>query len=273
LSAALFKRVCILSVDTVQVQSLRMSFNIVKSTGRHPNTSQISVWNLAKDSRAAMALKGAKVILEAGYEGQSMQVFNGDARTIDHHLEGPDWVTKIQCGDGEKAYQLARVSKSFKGGTSVGQVLRHFIDALGINPGNSLKEIAGIKEQFVHGYTAHGQAATEMDRLLKSYGYEWSIQDGRLQVIPKGKTTADSVVSLSPDTGLVGSPELGNKDKQKKHAVLKAKALLQPSLSPGRRFELQSREHHGLFRVEQVTHKGDTHGGEWYSEIEAVPAP
>jgi hypothetical protein len=137
-----------------------------------------------------------------------------------------------------------------------------------VDPGNAAS--AATADSFLTGYVAHGRASTELERLLSARGLEWSIQDGRLQVLPKRGTTAQ-VVSLSPDTGLVGSPEYGTPDKKGAASVLKVKALLQPQIKPGGKIRIDSANIHGVFfRVEEVEHRGDTAGGDWYSDAGAT---
>jgi hypothetical protein len=68
----------------------------------------------------------------------------------------------------------------------------------------------------------------------------------------------------------VGTPELGSPAEKTKPQTLKVKALLMPELRPGQLFQLNSIAHLGAYKCRKVTHSGDTHGGDWQTEIEAV---
>lgn len=273
----LFKRKIAIFVDDLEVTDLDAQFKAEKTLYQAPSTLDLSIFNLAAETRARMQKKGAKVVLLAGYEAKLETVFSGDARTIDHVRRGPDWVTRIQCGDGERAFKFALSSRSYKAGTSAKDVAIGLAKDLGAGLGNLAQQLAtgnfrGGMDQFVHGYAFSGQASRGFDGVMRTLGFEWSIQDGQLQVLRPTEPTKDSIVVLSAETGLVGSPEHGSPDvKGVKPSVLKVRSLLQPSIRPGRRIKVEAVNTKGLFRVEKVTHQGDTLGQDWYSDIECLP--
>lgn len=270
--AELFERAIRLTAGGLQVTGLRAQLRVMKTAEKEPNTAAVTVFNLSEQSRAAMQKKGLKVIVEAGYTGTIAQLFSGDARQVDHVREGPSWLTKIQCGDGETAYQYATVSENFRPGTAFGDVFAKVARATGWDVTDATATVrAAVPTVFRQGYAACGRASAEVDRLLRGRGLEWSVQDGRLQVLGLGKVTRETAVVLSAATGLIGSPALGTPAKKGKPALMKIKSLLQPELRPGRRVRVQATAVNGDFRVVTVTHSGDTHGQEWYSEIECSP--
>jgi hypothetical protein len=81
-----------------------------------------------------------------------------------------------------------------------------------------------------------------------------------------------SVYVLSPTTGLLGSPEWSTPNKEGKPPTLKVTSLLLPQILPGRRVQLDARAAKGVFKVQQLNHQGDTHEGDWRTEMECVPA-
>lgn len=284
--AKLFRRRCRLVVaaplasdykttaaQTVDITSgndgLRVQFKIEKTLDKSPNTSEIKVTNLSDTSRASFSDKGARVVLLAGYEDTIAQVFFGDARTIDHARDERDWVTTIRCGDGERGYQFARVNASFAGGSKLFDVIGVAAQKIGVDFGSVTQKLGNDPTEFVNGYVMSGRASKELDRVLIAAGYEWSIQDGRLQVLKPGEANTERVVVLGPETGLIGSPAIGSAEKKAGAPVLKFKALLSPDLRPGCRVEFTSARHQGMHRVTKVTHTGDTRGDDWYTEGEA----
>lgn len=267
----LFGRRASLIVDGLLLEGLRIAFRVHKDDGSEPNTAEISVTNLAKTTRANMQSKGAKILLQAGYLENQAIIFSGDARLISHARSGPDWITKIECGDGEQAYVNARLSESFRPGTPKKDVVLQAARATGLDLAQARTQINTIAGSFSKGYSAHGRARDEISRLLDSAGYTWSVQDGRLQILPVGGVTTEQAVVLSPSTGLVGSPEHGAPAKKGKPGVVKLRSLLQPRLKPGGRVSVDSETVKGLLRVLEVNHSGDTAGPDWYSDLEAVP--
>lgn len=272
----LFGRSVVVIVDDLQVKDLRMTFKVSKTLKKEPNSTAVTITNLAQATRKAMRSKGAKLSVLAGYDGRVQEIFSGKTRRINHVHERPEWTTKIECGDGEQEFLWSRVSTSFKAGTKWKDVVHQVGKALLENTGNLEAKLAPIADQFANGYTAHGRSAAVFDKLLKGKNLEWSIQDGRLQLLSPGEANTDSITVLSADTGLIGSPEFGSADKksEKQHLpdVLKAKTLLQPHLRPGSLVRVESRQINGNFRVTEVHHEGDTAGGDFYTEIEATAA-
>lgn len=250
--------------NAIEITELRVAFKVTKTLTKEPNTAEIEVSNMSRLLRQSLQVRDLRVILEAGYADHVAGVFVGDARTLDHTRDGADWTTRIRCGDGERGLALARVNTSFKTGTPLDDIMAKVTRPLGVSFDPA--QFAG--KQAVSGYAAHGRAADVMDRVITSAGLEWSIQDGRLQVVPKGGVTAEVAVELSADTGLIGSPEASAPDKKTKKIMLKGECLLAPRIRPGGRVSLRTEAHKGTFRVTKVTHEGDTHGSDWRTSFE-----
>jgi len=265
-----------LVVESVRITGLRVVFDAKKSLAKEPNSLDLRIYNLSKQTRSSLQGRGLKVLLLAGYQNEIGQIFSGDSRTCDHVYEKPDWVTRIQCGDGEVKYRTSRFVESFAPGTQVADVLEACARALGVGIGNAKvrfqQALPRNFQQFVQGFAAHGNAAQYMDMLVRSAGLAWSIQDGELQVLSTTEVNTDEVVLLTPKTGLIGSPVHGSPDKKGGLSTLKVRSLLQHKLRPGGRFKLEADSIRGVFRVEKLGHNGDTASGPWYTALEAKPA-
>jgi hypothetical protein len=275
----LFHREATVVVDALRVEGLRVQFKVEKTLGKEPNTLDLTLTNLAEATRAKMQKRHAKVVLLAGYRGNVSQIFAGDARTTDHVRKGADWETRVQCGDGERAYTLSRVNESFAPGTRAADVVARLAERLGVGAGNLKKQLGKARfptglTQYTAGYSSFGKASAELDRVLSALGLTWSIQDGALQILEPTEAAEEPAAGqapiLSPDTGLVGSPEHGAPDKKGRPSVVKAKALLMPGLKPGGVVELRvrARDFSGQYRVTKVVHTGDTAGNAWHSDLE-----
>lgn len=252
---------------------MRIQFEVAKTVEKEPNTSKVVVSNLSPTTRAGLQKKGVKVTLEAGYVATGMsRIFVGDARTIDHVRNGPDWDTTIKLGDGERSIRFARFNESFAPGTSAGDVLTALANASGLAVGNVPDVVANLTT-FDQGYAVSGRVDKSLDRLVKSLGYKYSVQDGALQILTPGQALNSSVPDVSPSTGLIGSPEMGTPEKKGQPALLKFRSLLVPVI-PGGKVKLTSERYDGVFvRIKKVKFTGDTHGGEWYSDMEGTILP
>lgn len=274
----LYRRFASVRIDSLFIPNgLRMEFKVRKTLKGQPNTLDVRISNLAAQTRAQMQKKGAKVTLLAGYEENPDQLlFNGDARTIDHVRRGPEWLTRVQCGDGEVAMQKRAVNLSFAPGAKVSDVVLQLAQATGLDLGNvsaRLKrgDFKGAASQFLGGYAASGRSFAQLQSVARAAGLDVSVQDGALQLLGATDATSEEAVLLSADTGMVESPEHGSPEKSGDDAVVKVKSLLQPSIRPGRRIRIESISLKGTFVVETVHHTGDTHGAPWYSEVECRP--
>lgn len=274
----LFGRVASLQMGTVLVRGLRVSFIIDKSAEQEPNTAEIAVWNLAASTRALLKEQIPLYLkLTAGYVGNDSQIFEGDIAPdgISSVKDGNNWVTSFNAADGLEAYRTARIQHSFKKGTALVPVVKKLAKSMGIGIGNAIEKLQqgdtkGALTEFVNGTTLSGSVPKELSRLLESTGYTWTIQDGQLQIVEKGGRIIREVPHLTPDTGLIGSPEPG-KDK-----FTKFRSLLQPKLVPMHQVQLETprtgTNYNGIYVLQRVRHNGDTHGDSWFSDCEAKAA-
>lgn len=261
----------------LEIEQLRVEFKIEKNLEAKPNTSEITITNLGPDSRKAICEKPQIVRLDAGYskDAGARHVYTGDLRHGYSKQENTEWLTVLQCGDGSRAYASARVNRSYGPRTSVLTVLRDAATSLNLVLPRNVEVSAELQRQFTKGYQLYGQAADELARLLAPFGYSWSIQDGRLQVLKDEETRADRAYLISVKTGLLGSPEFQTPsaadNKKGRAATLSFRTQLYPQLTPGAKVDVQAEAIKGTFRIEKVTHTGDSHGDAWQTDVEAKP--
>lgn len=270
----LFNRDWLVNVDGHVVQKpMRVQLHVKKSSEKEPNTCDLIITNLSKSTRDAMKQKGMQVSVEAGYKDTRAVIFSGASRICDHKHEGSDWTTKIQCGDGETAYQFTRFSKSFDAGARVKDVIKDVAQGLNLNQGNlstMLDKVTLPIQSFGPGFAVHGNAFRTFDYLIKSVGLTWSIQQGALLIAEKNKPPIEEVVVLSAKTGLLGSPEHSPPTQSKKYTSLVVKALLNPKIRPGVTLRMDSLNVKGDFVPVKVEHTGDSHGEMWTTHAECV---
>lgn len=240
---------------------LKTTFKVEKTGSSTPNKVEVAIYNLSPDSRGFVEKKGNVLILEAGYKAEIKLLGTGDVRLVTHAKEGPDWVTKFECDDGGKAHRTI-VHESFGKDTSEADVVNHLAKKLGVKLG----KLQGLSDaKFGKGRQLTGPARAQLDALCKSRGLRWSIQDGVLQILPAGSDTGADAILLNDAHGLVGSPE-------KTEAGIKVTSLLRGGINPGQLVKVESRQVTGFFVAEKVTHEGDSSGGSWYTQVEALRA-
>ena len=179
----------------VGVGSLRIAFCVQRDHKRVPNNAELEVWNLARSTRERLAmLSTVPVRIEAGYVGSDIgTIFLGDLRSARSRREGPDIITRVSAGDGQRAVRTARLSKTFPAGTKLGSVISELGRALGVKAGNlsafSGARLADGSDALKRSLTIHGAVYDELERLCRSCGLEWSVQDSELQL--KADAAAD----------------------------------------------------------------------------------
>jgi hypothetical protein len=281
--------------DGPATDSLDIAFDIEKDASREPNSAQIRIWNLSPETRGRITESSPlTVVLAAGYDwtgphtvesGRIATLFSGDVRvassaaaparrpagrkrrnSLSVQRDLVDVITTIEAEDAGTAYRTATVSLSCGAGGSVLAAIRHCLSAMAVGEGNLMElgslGLGGEILTFAAGTTLYGQAHRELDRLIRSCGLTWSIQDGALQLRQAGRALAATAIRLTPTTGLIGSPEPDAQD-----GTVAATALLIPGLYPGRPVVLEARDLSGSYQVRRVRYVGDTAGAEWYAQL------
>jgi hypothetical protein len=184
-----------------------------------------------------------------------------------------------EVGDGEQELRRGRVNVNLRKGTKLIDALKQVADRLGVDTKEAYAKakadgLSGVDAigQVLQGGVLQGAVGKAMDQIAKAAGYDWMIQNQTLKFTRRDQADASASIFLTPISGLIGSPELGeNTGKVNAKRLVKIRSLLQPGIYPGRRILLDSEGLQGSFRAEKVIHTGDTHAQDWYTDIEASP--
>lgn len=279
---------------------MRFAFSIQKGATKSPNKCTLKVWNAAPDTRKVMERIGAVLILKVGYEedtNELVTIFSGDIARALTTKEGSDWITELELFDGLLEFRDKKCSVSYGKGATAAQVLGDISKRFGI-PVRVLPDDIAAK-QYKAGFAFVGRVRDAMTKACEYLGLEWSIQNREVQVIKKGGVFKRTAIVVSEDSGMIGSPSLEAKTMTEKAAAkegvtakqpgvrktqerdkdgeiqemlqvggYKVTSLLQPTLEPGAYVQLKSVGIDGeFFRIEELTHKGDVRGKDWYTEM------
>jgi len=273
----LFGRRALLKVNNVGIESrdsLRFSFTVSKNLKPEPNKGVFQVWNLTRDHIAQMSVgTWLPVQFDAGYEEGMSTVFLGRCRSGGTTGPKPDAITTFEAGDGEKEVKTSRVNVSIAKGTNTDQVLKQIALAVGVGAGNlddAARKIrsafSGTGNIFSMGTVLSGQAAAEMTNICNSLSLDWSIQNGKLQILERKRSLEGTAIYLGgpKGAGMIGEPTIDPK------GVLTVSTLLQPDVFPGRLLVLDATRLKGQYRIEETVHSGDTRtDAPWQIEIQA----
>jgi hypothetical protein len=211
--------------------------------------------------------------------------------------DGADWITELEIQDGFLEFRDSKISVSLAAGATTEQVINAVVSRFGLPVRPFPSDVAS--KQYTAGFAFVGRVRDAMDKACNHMGLEWSIQNREVQIIPKGGILKQRAIVLSSETGMLGSPaqesqtmteraaaKLGitanqpgvrrtteldkDGDRQEMLQVFgyKVRTLLQPTLEPGGFVRVESASiKKEFFRIEELTHTGDTHGNEWQTEL------
>lgn len=280
------------------VENLRIQFEVTKTVEHKPNTALIKIFNLAPQNEEQIKYEFDEVLLAAGYE-QSGQInaqgqlrypmiFRGNITHVFRHRSGTDYVTEIEAGDGDKDYRNAVMNETLAAGTTNAQLVDRAAQSFS-KTGGSTKGTVQINERArLRGKVVSGNTRDVLHDVARESGANWSIQDGQLVLVKTDGVLPDEAIVITAQTGMVGAPEVNAKG-------IALKCLLNPQLRVNGAIKLDNnsikekinreraasdkkkndsqaarRDPDGIYKVLKLSHKGDTRGGEWASEIECV---
>lgn len=251
--------------NSLDITESRIAFEVKKTTGAEPNKCTIKVYNLAPTTRAELEQKPLRVMLHAGYDGVLKLIGLGD---LDRGWSEPDSsvdvVTTMEIGDGLRAYSHARVNRAYRPPITIKQVITDAARSMQFPLPASLP--SEFNRTLPSGFSADGATRDLLEKILAPLGYTWSSQNGKLTILKGGQTKPGEAFLLSPETGLIGYPEVSPPDWSGKSEV-KCDNLLYPELEPHVRCQIDTSFHKSTIRLTEVTHSGDTEGGEFKTSI------
>lgn len=254
-----------------EITGLRIRAVITKSVGKAPNRCDLTITNLSDRSRGELEVGPTTVMIEAGYDNLLKTLFIGHLKNSPlSSREGADRDTKLQLVDGGRAFAAARINRSYKSGTPLRTILRDAAKALGWTLPREFDASAELDQRIATGEVLEGSAAEELSRLLAPYGYGWSVQNGKLQILRNDQTREEQAWLVDTERGLIGDPswDAMKFGKKRKPPKLSFRTLLFPELIPGGRVELDHRDVHGIYRMLEVKHDLDSDAQNWYTDVE-----
>lgn len=260
------------TVNEVTIRELRVTFSVEASLEETPNASEIVIFNLNEASRGECQRDRSYIRLDAGYVDLVRRLCEGDVTHCASTWNGTEWETKLQIGDGARAYNHARVSRTFAAGTDVKTVLGEVAGSMDLRVPSSIDDARELLDQFARGVTVSGPSHKAATKMLRPRGLSWSVQNGQMQILRDGGTRPDEAIVINSSNGMLGSPEFGPPKEKGKSQRMTLRTLLRPELVPGGKISVEARNTRGLFKITRARHRGDTHARDpWETELEAIP--
>lgn len=274
----------------IDLSDFHFTFRTQQQDVESPSNCRIRVYNLAKSTVKKIRGEFSRVVLQAGYGSDFGVIFDGTIRQFRIGRENAtDTYLDILAADGDQAYNYATVNKTLASGSAPADRIKVATDAMstkGVTAGHLTNFTGGI---LPRGKVLFGMARAVLRQETRSQGASWSINNGKVQVLPLDGYLPGEAVVLNAQTGMVGIPEQTIEG-------LKVKCLLNPKLVIGGLVQIDNASinqtvqrdpnagpipynqyaglqlladvtNDGLYRLFVVEHEGDTRGTNWYSEL------
>lgn len=262
---------------------LSVAFEVRKTMyAADPNTATVTVRNLATKTRSKIdqvyrSAQGRLAVgLEAGYRGQHGVIFKGETISARNYRTPTEWITEVQAITG-RAVARKQISRTFAKDTELRTALESLVaDTVGGVVKAAKETAASIRanravdatKALVRGLVLAGDPSRVWEKVGRDYDLDYVIDDEELIVLPRGAARDRPAIVLRGNTGLIGVPERIQDDRRPGVVLVSATSLLTPLASIWAPFQLESETLSGLFRIETLTHRGDTHGDEWVTQLE-----
>lgn len=280
------------SGDAIDLSELRFRFNVRRGDLQTPNSARIRVYNVSKQTAQRIEREFSRLVLQAGYPGNYGIIFDGTVKQVRRGRESQtDTYLDITAADGDSAYNFAVVNTTLAAGSTPADHVAAACTAM--NPyGVSQGYLPDLpKNPLPRGKVMFGMAREFMRWTARTCQTVWSIQDGKVIMVPETSYMPGEIPVITSETGMVGLPE------QTQNGIT-IKMLLNPSVKIGRliwidnasvqryeyslnvgqqaqneRIEQQAKlQDDGFYYVMIAEHDGDTWGNDWYTSTICLAA-
>ncbi|WP_429496616.1 phage protein [Robbsia andropogonis] len=277
----------------IDLSQLRFTFATRRGDTQTPNTLHVKIYNVSASTVTKVMKEFTRVVLQAGYEGNYGLIFDGTIKQVRRLRESPtDTVLEITAADGDSAYNFAVVSKTFAAGSTITDHVNEYASVMfghGVTQGTIAAMPATV---FPRGKVMFGLARDHLRCTARTAGMDWSIQDGRLQIVPQTAYIEGDVPQINAASGMIGLPVQtigGIEVKMLLNPNIKIGHLIQLNNESIQRYEFQQGAAQealnsavdktyaklntdGFYKVMMAQHQGDTRGNDWYTDVICIDA-
>lgn len=276
--------------DGIDLSEMHFTFKTRQADIQTPNSLLVRIYNLSREttSRFTSTPEFKRVTLQAGYQHGAFGVlFDGSIVQCRQGREDPTTsFLEILAADADYGLNFAVVNSSLEAGSKPADrlvVALHALSSHGISRGH----VADLPaEALPRGRVLFGMARDLVRRIAASAGMTYSVQDGRLQLLPLSGFLPGEAVEMTSATGMIGWPE-------QTESGIRLRSLINPAVRVGCKLRINnasvlqalggvsveaetafenlkaqvSLNNDGVYRVYVIEHSGDTRGQDWFSDI------
>lgn len=276
------------------LRDLKVTFNVRNTLLGDPLLATFQIYNINAETESMITSHNCFITFYAGYysdKDANLEVlFQGEITNSYKIRQGVDTIWNVWA---RNAFSLLNYSKvdlqPIKVDTAPKQVLQKLVNkATGLSTIEYLGDADSIisSAESDDNYTFDGTYKEEFDNLLINLGLGWQVIGNKLivfnQQVTDPKLTNERAIPISFKTGLLTVPVVDYKG-------VEFKTLLMSELVPGKvisiepnttrynlgnefyveQFDKSQWRASGKFRIFEVTHRGDTRGDRWQTDVVA----
>jgi len=229
---------------------LDIEFSVPFDNDEEPDIANLTIFNLSDNSINSIQ-KEQNVILNAGYRGDVGTIFKGTIQKALTRWNGVDKLTELTIGDGAQQWLTKHVSVAYGENITASAILGDLTGRFGLELGklNLVNDLTYPKGRIID-----CSLKDAIIQIVHECSTEFKISQGRIFIMPYDEGIPTGFL-LNKDTGLIGSPEIF--EKEENGITLKGykvKMLLNHRITINSILQIQSRTANGTYRVLQGRH-------------------
>jgi hypothetical protein len=272
---------------------MHFTFTTTQYTNVTGNTLQLRLYDVSEEIIGRIQGEFTDIILNAGYEENPPTLFEGTVVQVRRGWEGDkaDRYIDISAMDGDPSLSYAIIKDAVPNGSTYQQRWAAIANALKL-PIDQMPDASQLPKELTskqpRGKTLFGKAADAAQDQAMHMMCNWSIQRGKIVIVPYNGYAPNEPVEINGANGMIGWPEqtdegihvqtlldarlfchqlvkLNNADtlQQQLDMSLEYPGKNLPGSPEGRTIIPLD----GVYAIVEVTHSGDTRGNEWYSDL------
>ena len=246
----LYRRAIRVTTAGLRIALPRISFEVNREADATQTTGHVNVYNLSPETAQRIYQRGDDIRIEAGYPDTIATVFEGSVQRVRRHRQNLAHITHITLGDEIRKRRLLGgvTTRSYFGPVPLRQIITDIVTQdlkLTIGPLDAISPYIHVPNFSWTGGSAHCLTYT-----LGQYSLHWYEDDGVVRVRNGERQPDTTLVTVSPDTGLIGTP-------QETEEGVEVTMFLNPEVQRGGILALRSDALTGRYRVVALRHSAD----------------
>jgi hypothetical protein len=273
--------------NAIDLSELRFVFRIKRGDIQTPNTADVRVYNVSPLTALSIEKEFTRLVIQAGYDGNYGVIFDGTIKQVRRGRESPtDTYLDITVADGDSAYNYSMSAFALAAGSKPNDRVAAILEAMALNGvvGGYVPDLGG--NPLPRGKSVYALSRDELRNIAFNAQSSWSIQDGKLNMIPISAYMPGQIPVITAATGMIGLPE------QTQNGI-RIRCLLNPNIKIGQVVKLDNESiqkyrfgvgvtdqltnetlkdqiklnNDGLYYVMMTEISGDTRGDEWMTDM------